>query len=492
MSQATRTDREVAADRQVQWLLAEAAGGERPPDLVEHVRRRLLRGEAAGRHGPAEPPARRWFRAACVALGCGVLATALWLGREGARRPSPAGQGPEPPRAQEPAWHEATDAGGLANVPADCRALRAPIGAGLEQQLARLQQLEHLDLFAAGTPQPAGEELFAAIGGLRHLRTLQLRQLQTVDASWLRHLQGLPQLESAQFGWLQVDDDGAEALARVPALQRLALTYDGALTDRGLAYVCGMPGLRTLSLRGCGKLTPAGLTALGRLAQLESLDLTVVNGVGEHTPRRLPAAVMERIEPMVTAEMRLAARPGEGVTDEVLRALAPLRRLRELRVGGCPSVTAAGVAALRELPLATFDLYVPEGPVREHLRALPPTIESLSLAWSSGACDADLELLGGQLPLLAHLDLTRCTAVTDAGLAALLAKLPLQELVLTGCAGLTAESFAALAGAKALRALDVSGLRWVDAEVEDALRSLPGMRDLRCRRGGVMFGPGPR
>jgi hypothetical protein len=175
---------------------------------------------------------------------------------------------------------------------------------------------------------------------------------------------------------------------------------------------------------------------------------------------------------MMLTEMMMAAPLGVGVTDEVLQALRPLEKLRELRLQACGSVTAEGLAALAKRPLRLLELSV-RGDFAPFVEQLPPALDTLGLPWCRSLTDADLEAIGRRLPVLQRLDLTACTQVTDAGLKTLLGSCPIRELKLESCGGLTAASLPVLLEAKSLRKLDVTGLRWVDDAARAQLQARP-------------------
>jgi hypothetical protein len=421
----------------------------------------------------------------------------------------PAGLGGTPPRptgpsrpVPEPGWVLAATSDELAKVPDGCRALQL-LQADAERiaSLSRLHELERLDLSDLPGRSPATlpltEEALRALATLPTLRELRLRLRSELPSAWLAHLAALPQLDTLLLDYVPIDDAGVAELQRLPSLRRLDLGFSSALTDQGVRELATMSGLRSLSLRGCGQLTAKGLAELGRLQELEMLDLgsvaglaagpggrfaTAIPGAGTPTPGRPQAggAPTPAGRPQLALPPRPTKNDGAGVGDETLAALAGCAKLRDLRLGGCPMVTPAGLEKLRRLPLRALDLYV-IGSFAPFLRVLPPTLESLGLAYSRAVGDADLQELGKQLPLLRKLDLSQCSSITDQGLAALFASLPLRELHLRGCHGLSAKAVEVLLAALSLEVLEVDGA-WVDDAVEAQLRAMPHMQHLLAVR----------
>jgi hypothetical protein len=433
------------------------------------------------------------------APGAPVPTAPLPTGRPGGNMPHltrPSALEPEQSRP-EPGWMLATTGDELAKVPDDCRALQlAHADAERIASLTRLRNLERLDLSALPglmpDPVPLSEDALRAVATLTTLHELRLRLRSELQPRWLAHVAALPQLETLLLDYVPIDDAGAAELAKLPSLRRLDLGFSPALTDQGVREIASMAGLRSLSLRGCGQLTAKGLAELGRLQQLEMLDLGSVAGLaagpgGGFAATTIPVGgalgggrPLPAGRPQLAVPLRKNPNSDAGVGDETLAALAGCAKLRDLRLGGCPMVTPAGLEKLSRLPLRALDLYV-LGSFGPFLRVLPPTLESLRLAYCRAVTDADLQELGKQLPMLRKLDLSHCTSITDAGLAALFASLPLRELHLRGCSGLTAKSAETLHAATSLEELEVDG-DWVD----DAVRAqLPAMPRLDKAKAGV-------
>ncbi|HEX6811929.1 MAG TPA: hypothetical protein VF384_09940 [Planctomycetota bacterium] len=528
---ATRNE---ASDRCLQWALAEDLGGEQAPDLVAAVCARAAAGQ-----WPDEAEittSANWRIAAFMAAGIAV-AVGTWL----AQRPrtevpeAPGGvpaavpQDPPPgkappvappvaePMAEDAPWVVVSTQAEIAALQPSCLALRlrtpeleqvlthqeahwkegdkpgTAVQAGssprarIASVLDRTPKLQKLD---ADTSEKSDLQLdrldLDRIGAQSSLRWLSLAGRTEIEPAWLRALAGLPALTHLALPHVRIGDEGAAALAPIPALQSLDLAFELTLTDDGLTSLATMPGLRHLSLRGCVRLTSKGLQRLGDCRLLERLDLRFCNGLDLEPPRGVPKQLLHRLEQMMMSEMALAAQPGSGLDDAALEALAKLTRLRELLLTGCPTITANGLRAVAALPLRKLSVSIRTGTATEWVGAMPPMIEELSLAWSSVFDDDAAGALAKRLPQLQKLDLFQCSALTDRGLQQLLEHTALVELDLRGCAKLTAGALPLLLAAKSLQVLDVSGQRWVDDAAAAQLRGLPALRELRNRRGGTM------
>ncbi|MBK8099640.1 MAG: hypothetical protein IPK26_21250 [Planctomycetes bacterium] len=485
-----------AAERRLDQALRDEFAPDTDPDLAAAV---VARAQAGDLPKAEAASSSRWRAALLMAAGVLVaVGTAVWSRqRPAVGLPTSAPQDP----VQERPWVTVTSYAELEALDDTCRALRLefwntdpdrggglPAAIGLDSALNRASKVEHLDLAVGNdTNLPLTAADLQRLGQHTPLRELRGAGRFEIQPDWLASLAALPNLATLALPHVAIGDAGAAAIARIPNLQVLELAFDGTLTAAGLAALAGVPGLRSLGLRGCGALTAAGLAVLGKCNKLERLDLRFVCGQTTGAPRKIPARFLDRIEVMLGTELVAAAKPGGGgVDDGVLTALAAVGSLRELDLVGCPSITVTGLRTLAPLPLRRLGLSIRAGDAAAMVNELSPTIESLSLAWSSQFDDAALAAIAVQLPHLRELDLAQCPLVTDAGLAALLERTTLHRLTLRGCKGLTGAVLPALLAAKALRFLDVSGQRWVDADAERDLRALPAMQELRNEKGGLM------
>jgi len=490
-----------AQERCLEQALREQLGGEEVFDVAAVVRQRAAEGQWPAEDARREGP--RWLVAAGIAAGLAVAVGTALLARSRATPETvpaalPQDPGKPAPGLLAPEWTVVTEAAAIGSLDSACRALRlrawpespeAGAKAGVAAALDRTPRLERLDLDASDRPGPQLTEAdFKRIGEQISLRELRLGFRTEIEPGWLAPLAALPNLTRLALPLVAIGDEGARALARLPSLQALELAFDGTITDAGVASLATVPGLRELSLRGCGRLTSSGLRALAACVRLEHLDLRYCCGIGGGASEDLPPAARSRIEQMLSAELVLASKPGGGADDEVLRALAALPALRELLLTGCPSITAAGLEALSSRPLRRLAVSIRSGDCSAVTAALPPTLENLSLAWSSAFDEAAADPLGKRVPQLQKLDLFQCTSLGDAALGKVLAGTALRELELRGCRLLTAACVPMLLAASHLEELDVSGQEWLDDAVEAKLKAMPKMRDLRCkRRGGGML-----
>jgi hypothetical protein len=119
--------------------------------------------------------------------------------------------------------------------------------------LTPLAGLETLTLWDV----PVDDRGFAALAGLRSLRSLDIYRGAALTDAGMVHFRGLGNLEVLYLGGSRITDAGLECLRDCPKLDRLHL--DGApVTDEGLLALVKRKSYHTISLSGT-KVTPAGI-----------------------------------------------------------------------------------------------------------------------------------------------------------------------------------------------------------------------------------------
>lgn len=469
--------KEIAAERQLDWLLGERLGrgpvGAAPP-------------RAATRHP--------LLVAALVALALGA---AFGVGLMA--RGDQAGEGEVVPAQGEAIrWHDAHGPAAADTIPADVVNLRCyDFDDAAVAKLARLQSLERLDLSGMdvnakgyAVSLPITDEGVRHLGGLTRLRWLSLEQCHAVTGATLTVLEGLPQLEHLDLTFTDVRSEAVERLPRLPALRELALSYCMSFHGRSLAEVARIPGLRRLELNGCVTLAAVDVAKLGALHELRYLDLRDCQG-------RFRGQTMS----MGDEPVDVPKQDGIGVTDAAIAALTDLP-LQTLLLGGCEALTdavgpsLAEFAKLRELDLGGLPKVTPAV-----LARLPRGLQVLSLDGNTTWSKPGLAALGG-FRELRELGLRGVQGFDDAALEALLAKVRLQTVRLGGVhirdfdpsprapvrPGLTAAAALALAGHESLRSIELGYTPWVDREVLARFAAMEGLEELILTENGGMAG----
>jgi hypothetical protein len=215
-------------------------------------------------------------------------------------------------------------------------------GAGLEP----LQALPHLAWLAFD----AKDDSMAAIAALPHLRFLMcqdtsagddgfvaLSRSRTIEYIWGRRshnlqrrgfqaLSRMPALRSLSTSCLNVDDEGLAALPDFPALTEL-MPMD--IPDHGYRHIARCARLDSLVLMYCRDTTDAATAHLPALTALKKYFASY-NRITDRTPEILSG--MPSLEEVTFDTCT-------GLTNDGVRALSRLPRLRRLSVSGARGVT---------------------------------------------------------------------------------------------------------------------------------------------------------
>ena len=269
---------------------------------------------------------------------------------------------------------------------------------------------------------------------------------------------------------LKVQNADADLLARVVASQPelVSLHLSGpALRDEDLAVLAKLPRLRRLSLARCDRLTDESMPHIGRLTELESLDLTGFVGQTASIGGSLPADYVD---------------PGSKLTPSSMREVAKLRKLRRLilfgvSVGdaGMEILADAGMPELRELNLDY------SGVESEGIKQLAsfPRLQSLSIESLMTLRDADLARIAK------HKGLRRLSVggngftsayFTERGLASVAKLENLEVLTLAHWGKLESRHYRMLTRLEKLESLTIQGCANFDA---DALSYFAPMTTLK-------------
>jgi hypothetical protein len=186
---------------------------------------------------------------------------------------------------------------GLAKLAAS-RTLRAllaqdfAITSAAGRHLAEIPSLESLEIFRC---QGFGSEGVLALGPLKKLNRLTLRDLPEVDDAALAVLADLPALERLSLHELpSVSDAGLRHLAKAVNLRSLDIWALPRMTDASIDVIAGLPALEELSIRETAA-TEAGLEKIAALPKLASL--TFKNGaVSAATAEKLAGRKWKKLD----------------------------------------------------------------------------------------------------------------------------------------------------------------------------------------------------
>jgi hypothetical protein len=369
-------------------------------------------------------------------------------------------------------------------------------------QLARMPQLEHLDL----SEYPGGKLTDRGLEVLRHLpnlRKLEMTWQSGITDRGVSNLRFCDRLEDVNLMGSPTGDGAIEALQGKAHLRRFSTGK--LVTDAGIPVLHQFPLLKAADGEGArllidGPITNAGLAALAGLAGVFDLDLFWhVSGITTdgfahlvHLPNlrvlgcdgelsddvalghiaAIPRLERLRIQESVATDDGFAAlarsQTIEGIWGRVcphfgsrgFAAFSKMPRLRRLGIG-CKNVDDSAIALLPEFPalreLIPID-FQDDGfrhigrceklerltcmYCRETGDAATEHIRGLAIrhyyAGLTQITDRSLEILGG-MESLEQIELYECLKVTDAGLP-FLARLPrLREAHFDGLPGVTLE-----------------------------------------------------
>jgi len=123
-----------------------------------------------------------------------------------------------------------------------------------------------------------GEKITDA--GLRHLASL--KELTLLDlsghardlrGSGFEALSGLDKLQTLDVSGSGLDDEGARQIGRLTSLERLSLR-DTWISGNGLAALINLKQLKVLNLGHCRRLQSEDMVPLGKLSELEQLNIS--------------------------------------------------------------------------------------------------------------------------------------------------------------------------------------------------------------------------
>lgn len=458
----------TAKERQLAWLLDEVLGG-----------RQAAAGVTAARAHRALSP---WLAAALALFAVGVAVGVAMLRADDAQfaqQPAPVGN------QEPPAPHECHGAADLANVPADVVRLHCfDFDDDACAKLARFQRLEWLDLSGMDVDdrgvsrQPAITDVgVRALAPLTKLRWLCLAQCHAMRGDGLQALAAIPRLEHLDLTYSGVETPAIERLPLLGNLRTLVLSSCMRFHGTALAAVARIPGLRRLELRACTTLAAKDVLSLVELKELRWLDLRDCQGrfrgqVEAGFDDFGPAGVQTRREEPPPQD-------GIGITDEVVTALSAMP-LEALLLGGSESLTdAIGESLAKMTTLRVLDLSNLPKLHTPTLAKLPGSLEHLSLRDSS-------QLRATELPALRNL---RSLDVSGLSLSAtdlqqLLADRAIERLWLgakivndMSVETLQPDAAEVLARSTSLRQLTLSPCAWVDAA---ALRRIASIAELEA------------
>lgn len=287
--------------------------------------------------------------------------------------------------------------------------------------------------------QLSDDDLFS-LQGSPTIQSLQLPYCSGLKRAALSSLQGLPFLQNLDLLDTDIGQSALQALGRLANISSLSLSMCSGVTWKGIGELDSLP-LTRLCLDSCDYLLNIGIGGLQGMSLLTDLSLkNCENFMERHIYGFLGV-------PLVKLDLT-GLRQGEAG----LSALGNLTTLRDLVLCGCcPSGSSAefyycpkGFTALGNLSLTRLILGHQE------------------TTWGSDVGDSCLRELAGMQ--LMDLDLGFCHRIIDAGLGEL-RNMPLTKLNLSKCRRITGESLSLALRGLPLAILDLSDCGGITTEV---------------------------
>jgi hypothetical protein len=153
----------------------------------------------------------------------------------------------------------------------------------------------------------ASDAGLANLGGLTELEELLITLPEGLTAGGLAHLEGLPRLINLQISRGSIDDACLAPIGKLTGLRSLSLMYH-PISDAGIVHLRGLHDLESLRIIPLGrKVTDEGLKSLAEMTKLKRLDISGVPATSQE---------LEVIEPLPLIQLTLAEdapRPEEGI-----------------------------------------------------------------------------------------------------------------------------------------------------------------------------------
>lgn len=188
--------------------------------------------------------------------------------------------------------------------------------------LSLLELLEELDLVGKGHLNDAG---LAHLSKLPRLQYLLLQGKNFTDAG-MAHIKNCSSLRTLHLGYLkQLTDATIVQLSQMPRLERLSFHWNENITNASMVYLTKLDSLKVLDIKH-SKITDEGLR---RLAQIETLENVTLPDGG------VTDAGIEHIAQLHNLNYLWAgSRSSSPLTDKSLSYIGTLGNLEELHIGG--------------------------------------------------------------------------------------------------------------------------------------------------------------
>jgi beta-lactamase regulating signal transducer with metallopeptidase domain len=231
-------------------------------------------------------------------------------------------------------------------------------GEGL-RSLGKLTSLEVLGLY--GNPGMTDDGL-EALTQLRSLRHLRLGMEGPFTDRGMEYLAAMPSLKVLWLDTPNVTDEGLRQLSKSRSLERLNVHWLEKITGRGVAYLKNMPQLKGLDVTSA-RLTDADLAHFGAMPNLD--DLCLPYGFTD-------AGISHLADSKHLKRLYVQCVDKSPLTDKALAAISTLHELEDLSIAGT-GFTDEGIELLlrlKNLQALHLRWFGPDGLSNDNLRRL--------------------------------------------------------------------------------------------------------------------------
>lgn len=198
------------------------------------------------------------------------------------------------------------------------------------------QSLESVHVFLG--PGLAGD-----LTWLHMLPNLRELCLDDLDASMTKWIEGLRSLRALTVTGCHpmVDEEGMRRIGQLPQLESLEFIVFSDMTDTGMDALSHLMQLQRLKLTGIENVSDKGFACLRELKRLRALSLEF-----EYPPPRSVDGMLSHVQAL--GELEELALHGATLTDDDLKKLADLKKLRRLDLTDSHGYTDGGLWALMQ------------------------------------------------------------------------------------------------------------------------------------------------
>lgn len=294
------------------------------------------------------------------------------------------------------------------------------------------------------------------INNVLSIETLEILDLSGYDSLTLNHFQLLSnkgRLRTLKLRGCAITDDDLDWIVKIPNLRSLDLSENRNLTDAGIAKLAHATQLRKLKLHNCHNVSDNSLKSLSSLHKLKVLDIAGCDLITSSGICNMLGGE-ETINFPNLLHVDLSALP--LLDDTIFGTLIKQKKMKSLDLSDCIGISSAGLANLSKIQ----------------------TLISLRLLRMSQVNSSVIESLTKLKELIA-VDLSECQNIdTDTLVIFLLSSTSLRSLSLNKCQWIDSRIVTVIGERKNLEALALSGCKGIAPEAFDDLLKLKNLKIL--------------